>query len=70
MPSHGKDVASRSCLLFEVLAPQAAEAIFAGGHGPQGFNMVACRQAGRIILWDEGPAKGTKLVPVRVNTKD
>ena len=67
--SDGKDVPSRSRVLFEVLTPQAVEAIFAGGNGPQGFNLVARRQAGRIILWDEGPAKGAKFVSV-VNIKD
>ena len=40
------------CLTRAVLM---AEAIFADGCGHQRFNLVAHRQPGKIILWDEGP---------------
>ncbi len=48
----------------EVLSTQAMEAIFAGrgSRGPQPFNLVTHSQPGKIILWDEGPAKEARPV--------
>jgi hypothetical protein len=55
------------CLTRAVLM---AEAIFADGCGHQRFNLVAHRQPGKIILWDEGPASVAKSVSVGVNIKN
>jgi|GEM_PF-1061139 hypothetical protein len=68
--SDGKDMPPRSRVPSEILTPQAMEAIFADGCGHQRFNLVAHRQPGKIILWDEGPASVAKSVSVGVNIKN